>query len=624
MNEHLDEEEKLSAHQRHLTASLQEQQHATSLKNHFSQPKNPMEASNAVEMASNSHKDTEVYCSTCDCGIFIEEWDSHCLQHQLEAEEIVAQAEEREIQENWFSQNEGVGVPEHSGGDAHFCRILDRVEAQQPALKEEIRDLVLHQSRSDFHVVEEGIAVLLRRCLEAESHGFVQAALSGHVDHYFSKHLDDLGWGCGWRNIQMLCSHLLQRDEESKKALFGGVGFVPEIPSLQHWLELSWKQGFDKVGAEQLAHKVFATHKWIGTTECAALLRSFGFRARIVDFKSSPGEAHGPQEVKFQDKCFTGSSSEQALQNQCTGPPVFRDSENNSRPCSRTASMHKEQHLSCRSSREGTENLQLRNEGEKDVGVNLKGKRKEEGGGQGHMSGYQHMSCGSGPFTENGDRTRKRVKESEVNQLQYKASYGNVDEEVEAFHRQNISDSSPDKNFLGKRKYVEKCSSTSERSCSKDVGGMGAGGGGADNASKLTTQHMKLVQWVWEYFTEGRRRKSGFMNAFDALGQQVYMSNKPPLYFQHQGHSRTIVGIELRRKQGATTEEVFLLVLDPSQRTVELEKVLRQCKGWQRMVKRGLHTLRKAEYQLCYIDPGLAEGEELEQLKVLESVLHSY
>ena len=34
-----------------------------------------------------------------------------------------------------------------------------------------------------------------------------------------------------------------------------------------------------------LRRKVQGTMKWVGTTEAAALLRQFGIRARIVDFK---------------------------------------------------------------------------------------------------------------------------------------------------------------------------------------------------------------------------------------------------------------------------------------------------------------------------------------------------
>ncbi|CAH8353207.1 unnamed protein product [Eruca vesicaria subsp. sativa] len=64
---------------------------------------------------------------------------------------------------------------------------------------------------------------------------------------------------------------------------FGGSNFVPDIPSLQRWLDLAWKNGFDVSGAH-FDNKVYGCKKWIGTSECAALLRSFGLRARVVDF----------------------------------------------------------------------------------------------------------------------------------------------------------------------------------------------------------------------------------------------------------------------------------------------------------------------------------------------------
>ena len=69
-----------------------------------------------------------------------------------------------------------------------------------------------------------------------------------------------------------------------KEALFGGCGYVPDISSLQGWLEVAWKAGFDIAGSEQLGDAVQGSHKWIGTTECCALLRYFALRARIVEF----------------------------------------------------------------------------------------------------------------------------------------------------------------------------------------------------------------------------------------------------------------------------------------------------------------------------------------------------
>ncbi len=42
-----------------------------------------------------------------------------------------------------------------------------------------------------------------------------------------------------------------------------------------------------RAGRKQLGGRVQGTRTWVGTTEAAALLRSFGLRARIVDFLGS-------------------------------------------------------------------------------------------------------------------------------------------------------------------------------------------------------------------------------------------------------------------------------------------------------------------------------------------------
>ncbi|XWS48682.1 hypothetical protein CRYUN_Cryun13aG0097300 [Craigia yunnanensis] len=63
-----------------------------------------------------------------------------------------------------------------------------------------------------------------------------------------------------------------------------------------------------------------------------------------------------------------------------------------------------------------------------------------------------------------------------------------------------------------------------------------------------------------------------------------------------------------------------LLILDLSDGTIALERSLKKNVGWQKLIKREVHTLKKPEYQLCYIDPGIASGEELKQLKTINSI----
>lgn len=74
--------------------------------------------------------------------------------------------------------------------------------------------------------------------------------------------------------------------------------------------------------------------------------------------------------------------------------------------------------------------------------------------------------------------------------------------------------------------------------------------------------HKHLMEWVWNYYSEGSRSSNH-------AATKVVCTGKPPLYFQHDGHSRTIVGIE------ETPKGFSLLVLDPGISGEKLEDSLR-------------------------------------------------
>lgn len=173
-------------------------------------------------------------------------------------------------------------VPEKTGQIRNSNKEADYREIFAPG---NVCNLVGLQIKSTFYQVNDGLMTLLRRCLESESRN-CRSVISGYIDHHQSLVSEDAGWGCGWRNIQMLSSHLLMLRKEARAALFGGCGFVPDIPSLQRWLEIAWERGFDTPGSNSFNQKIYGSRKWIGTTECATLLRSFGLRARIIDFDS--------------------------------------------------------------------------------------------------------------------------------------------------------------------------------------------------------------------------------------------------------------------------------------------------------------------------------------------------
>ncbi|XP_010421307.1 PREDICTED: zinc finger with UFM1-specific peptidase domain protein-like [Camelina sativa] len=329
-----------------------------------------------------------------------------------------------------------------------------------------VASLVHSQTKSQFYSIGHGgLICLLRNCLESELKSKSKplesstSLLLGFVDHFQSSK-EDKGWGCGWKNIQMQCSHLISHREEAKRVLFGGSNFVPDVPSLQRWLELAWNNGFDVSGALHFNTRIYGSKRWIGTTECAALLRSFGLRARVVDF--------APEKSKSMYLSVPGSA------------------------------------------------------------------------------------------------VAPKVK-----------SYGPMDRYVVK------------KGGSGKGKTVDSHGSSSSRISKGAV----------------------LMNWVWNYFSDNRLNVSS----------GVHMTNKGPLYFQHEGHSRTIVGIQRRLLGTTSTPQYNLLILDPADFTKAIEKALIEKRGWERHLKRGAHTLTCPEYQMLYVDSGIAEGAELDKLKTIDS-----
>ncbi|CAE8654834.1 unnamed protein product [Polarella glacialis] len=82
-------------------------------------------------------------------------------------------------------------------------------------------------------------------------------------------------------------------------------------------------------------------------------------------------------------------------------------------------------------------------------------------------------------------------------------------------------------------------------------------------------------------------------------------SSVPPLYLQHDGHSRTVVGVQRRREPGGCKD--FLLVLDPGlgeHGFADFAAAAARGRGWERLVKRSLAPLlKKAEYELLVLEP---------------------
>ncbi|KAI5280598.1 hypothetical protein KEM52_004089, partial [Ascosphaera acerosa] len=105
----------------------------------------------------------------------------------------------------------------------------------------------------------------------------VQAAFCApaHARHVFRT--DGEGAFCGYRNIQMLITHL-QGASRKGRAVFGKRR-LPTIIELQDMIEEAWDAGFNTIGREDTGG-IRGTRKYIGTSEAQALFESKGFRCQ--------------------------------------------------------------------------------------------------------------------------------------------------------------------------------------------------------------------------------------------------------------------------------------------------------------------------------------------------------
>lgn len=111
----------------------------------------------------------------------------------------------------------------------------------------------------------------------------------------------------------------------------------------------------------------------------------------------------------------------------------------------------------------------------------------------------------------------------------------------------------------------------------------------------------EMVKWTWQYFQGGAPAGPRGLNS------AVQRTKRSPLYLQHQGHSRTIVGIEKARINGR--DDYLLLVLDPAKKSRELVRSMQARAGWQGLIKRKSGSFPKKEYSIMYFAGEMREEE---------------
>ncbi|KAK2949277.1 putative Zinc finger-containing ubiquitin peptidase 1 [Blattamonas nauphoetae] len=105
---------------------------------------------------------------------------------------------------------------------------------------------------------------------------------------YIHVETDDKSWGCGYRNIMMLYSSLIQyplfRAEFERKKL----PLTLSIMDIQHTIEEGWKSGLDPRGFREFKGKLVATTKFIGSTEMWVFFRYLNVPVQLIRFTDAP------------------------------------------------------------------------------------------------------------------------------------------------------------------------------------------------------------------------------------------------------------------------------------------------------------------------------------------------
>nr|XP_040020031.1 zinc finger-containing ubiquitin peptidase 1 isoform X2 [Gasterosteus aculeatus aculeatus] len=133
----------------------------------------------------------------------------------------------------------------------------------------------------------QGVVRALYEYYQTECKDHVHVWLCAATDHYCSS-AGDRGWGCGYRNLQMLLSSLHTIEPYASLLQENA---APSIPRVQSMIEEAWRAGLDPHGASHFNRRLQGTRAWIGATEIYSLLTSLGISARIIDFHKPTGPA---------------------------------------------------------------------------------------------------------------------------------------------------------------------------------------------------------------------------------------------------------------------------------------------------------------------------------------------
>ncbi|XP_059424097.1 zinc finger-containing ubiquitin peptidase 1-like isoform X3 [Carassius carassius] len=197
---------------------------------------------------------------------------------QEEEEQKWREAATRREVEDFKQLQKQFGLDNSGGSRKQMERNMERAVSRGQMVPAEFHRKKAEMLESLASGVDDGgsttsglLGALYRYC-QRNASDCAHVWLCSETDYYSSSE-GDKGWGCGYRNFQMLLSSL-HRMEQYKHLPVS----VPSIPRVQAFIEESWDQGTDPQGASHFNHRLQGTRAWIGATEIYVVLNSLSVK----------------------------------------------------------------------------------------------------------------------------------------------------------------------------------------------------------------------------------------------------------------------------------------------------------------------------------------------------------
>ncbi|KAM9352863.1 LOW QUALITY PROTEIN: zinc finger-containing ubiquitin peptidase 1 [Symphorus nematophorus] len=258
-------------------------------------------------------------------------------QLQQEEEQRRRQEEVQREREDFKKLQRQFGLDGRGGYSRQMERTMERAVARGHMASAEFHCKRAEMMESlasgldDGRTRTQGVVRALYEYYQTDCKDCVHVWLSADTDHYCSS-AGDKGWGCGYRNFQMLLSCLHRIDTYAPVIQERA---MPSIPQVQRMIEGAWKEGLDPQGASHFNQRLQGTRAWIGATEIYTLLTCLGISARIIDFHqpTGPGDTH-PQLFDWVKQYFCQANRSGRLAPRLTQtslPPLYLQHQGHSR-----------------------------------------------------------------------------------------------------------------------------------------------------------------------------------------------------------------------------------------------------------------------------------------------------